>query len=71
MDAQALSTPSRIELTAPPPPMRQRIRVPTEPLFFAAVIVVLTLGIAKAVPEIESASDSSVQPTVVVHASRG
>jgi hypothetical protein len=71
MDAQALSTPSRIELTAPPPPIRHRIRVPTEPLLFAAVIVVLTLGIARAVPEIESASDSSVQPAVVVHASRG
>lgn len=72
MDVQALTTPSRIELTAPPPPIRQRIRVPTEPLLFAAVIVVLTLGIAKAVPEFESASDSSAtQPTVVVHASRG
>ena len=73
MDVQALSTPSRIELTAPPPPIRRRLHVPTEPLVFMAVIVVLTLGIAKAVPQFEAAADNSAsQPgVVVVHASRG
>jgi hypothetical protein len=71
MDVQALSTPSRIEQTAPPPPMRHRFQLPTEPLVFAAIVVVLTLGIAKALPQFETAADSTSQPTVVVHASRG
>jgi len=71
MDVQALTTPSRIEQTAPPPPMRHRIHLPAEPLLFAAVIVVLTLGIAKAVPEFETASEGSGNPTLVVHANRG
>lgn len=72
MDANALPTPSRIELTAPPPPMRHRFQLPTEPLLFAAVIVVLTLGIARALPQFETASEHQSQPpVVVVNAERG
>jgi hypothetical protein len=72
MDVQALPTPSRIELTAPPPPMRRRFQLPTEPLVFAAVIVVLTLGLARALPQADAPADaaSGSQPTVVVHATR-
>ena len=71
MDVQALPTPSRIELTAPPPPIRRRLHVPTEPLVFAAVMLVLTLGLARALPQADVPADASVgQPAVVVHASR-
>ena len=69
MDVQALTTPSRIELTAPPPPMRRRLHVPTEPLVFAAVVLVLTLGLARALPQADAPADASTShPTV--HAAR-
>jgi len=72
MDVQALTTPSRIELTAPPPPIRRRFQLPTEPLAFAAVILVLTLGLARALPQTDAPADASnSNPTViVVHAGR-
>ena len=72
MDVQALTTPNRIELTAPPPPIRRRFQLPTEPLVFAAVVLVLTLGLARALPHAEApAADTATSlPTVVVHAGR-
>lgn len=72
MDVQALTPPSRIELTAPPPPIRRRFHVPTEPLVFAAVMLVLTLGLARALPQADVPADASVSHPgiVVVHAGR-
>jgi hypothetical protein len=67
MDAQSLPIQRRIELTAPPPPMRRRLHVPAEPLVFAAVMLVLTLGLARALPQAESpANASGSSPQVVV-----
>jgi hypothetical protein len=51
METQALSSLNRIAMTAPPPPMRRRLHLPTEPLLFAAVVLLLTLGLAKALPQ--------------------
>lgn len=67
MDVQALTPSSRIELTAPPPPIRRRFQLQAEPLVFAAVMLVLTLGLAHAFPGAESPADTATsQPTVVV-----
>jgi len=70
MDVQALSTLSRIEQTAPPPPIRRPLQMPTEPLLFAAVVLMVTLAIAKALPQAGAAEAASQAPTVVVHAHR-
>lgn len=71
MDAQALPTPSTIELTAPPPPMRRRLHVPTEPLVFAGVMLVLMLGLARALPESTAPAEAATgSHTVVVQAAR-
>jgi hypothetical protein len=72
MDVQALTTLSRIEQTAPPPPIRRRFQLQAEPLVFAAVLLVLTLGLAHALPQAEAPADASnSSPTViVVHAGR-
>jgi len=51
MELQAVATLHRIAQTAPPPPMRHRIQVPTEPLLFAAIILTLTIGIAKSMSQ--------------------
>ncbi len=71
MDAQALPTPSTIELTAPPPPMRRRLHVPTEPLVFAAVMLVLMLGLARALPEPAAPAEAGTSGhSVVIQAAR-
>lgn len=63
MELQALSTQHRIVASAPPPPMRRRLHVPTEPLLFAAVVLLLTLGMAKALPQpAAGATDVTSQP---------
>lgn len=71
MDVQALPTPSRIELTAPPPPMRRRLHVPTEPLVFAGVLLALMLGLAHALPQPAAPAEATTgSPVIVVQASR-
>lgn len=71
MDAQALPTPSTIELTAPPPPMRRRFHVPTEPLVFAGVMLVLMLGLARALPQPAAPAEAAGgSHAVVVQAAR-
>ncbi len=40
----------RSAVSAPPPPLRRPLHLPTEPLVFAALMVVLMVGLARALP---------------------
>ncbi len=71
MDVQALTTPNRIELTAPPPPIRHRFQMPKEPLVFAIVMVALTLGLARALPQADASAETRTTPHALVAANGG
>ncbi len=68
MDVQALHTPNRLEQMAPPPPIRRRLHVPTEPLLFAAVVLMITLVMARVVPQ-DTGAEVSSNPAPTRHAS--
>jgi len=65
MISRTLSSPLPAEASAPPPPLHRPLRLPAEPLVFAAMMVVLMVGLARALPA-TSTPDVTSKPVIVV-----
>ncbi len=61
-----IAPPTRVAAGAPPPPLRRKLHLPTEPLLFAAVLLMLMLVIAKAVPGSADADSPAAQSSSLV-----
>ena len=56
--------------SAPPPPVRRKLHVPTEPVVFAALLMALVMFIAKADPFATAAASATEAPATVAQSSR-
>lgn len=56
--------------SAPPPPLRRKLHVPTEPVVFAALLMALVMFIAKAGPFENTEAAATEAPATVAQTSR-
>ena len=66
MNSTAVTNLPRTPASAPPPPLRRPLHLPAEPLVFAALMVVLMVGLARALPAPQApAHDVTSEPATV------
>ncbi len=66
MNSTALPSTPRAAVSAPPPPLYRPLHLPAEPFVFAALMVVLMVGLARTLPaHHETAPDLSSHPITV------